>query len=50
MNPDGLPFETSAGHRLPGPDELNYYTGQQDVINGCRQTFVATAIRLVDGP
>ncbi len=35
---------------LPGPDELNYYTGQQDVINGCRQTFVATAIRLVDGP
>jgi len=35
---------------LPGPDELSWYSGRQDVVNGCRQTFVVTAIRLVDGP
>lgn len=35
---------------VPGPDELIYYSGRQDVVDGCRQQFVVTAVRLVDGP
>lgn len=34
----------------PGPEELAYYSGRQDVVNGCLTTFVVTAVRLVDGP
>ena len=35
---------------VPAPDEQSWYSGHQEVVNGCRQTFVVTALRLVDGP
>lgn len=35
---------------LPQGDEVVWYSGRQDTVNGCRQQFVVTAVRLVDGP
>lgn len=41
---------TLACQWLPGADGLTYYSGRQEVLNVCRQQFVVTAVRLVDGP
>ena len=35
---------------LPQGYEVVYYSGRQDTVSACRQQFVVTAVRLVDGP
>lgn len=34
----------------PSPSESSYYTGSRPVVETCRQQFVVTAARVVDGP
>ena len=37
-------------HWTPSPEELLYYSGSRPVFEACRQQFVVTAVRVVDGP
>lgn len=37
-------------HWTPPPDQLIYYGGSRQIIDGCRQQFVVTKVRVVDGP
>jgi hypothetical protein len=37
-------------HWTPPPDQLQYYSGARQIIEGCRQQFVVTAVRVVHGP
>lgn len=34
----------------PPLDQLQYYAGARSIINACRQQFVVTAVKVVDGP
>lgn len=37
-------------HWSPPPDAIGYYSGSRQIIETCRQQFVVTAVRVVDGP
>jgi hypothetical protein len=37
-------------HSSPTPDVLQWWQGQQALVNQCRQTFVATGVKVVSGP
>ena len=37
-------------HWTPPPDQLQYYPGARSLIEACRQQFVVTKVRVVDGP
>jgi len=37
-------------HSPPTADALQWWQGQQALVNQCRQTFVATAVKVVSGP
>jgi len=37
-------------HSPPTADALQSWQGQQALVNQCRQTFVATAVKVVSGP
>lgn len=46
-------FDDSASTRChwnPPPDQLQYYGGARPVIEQCREQFVVTAVRVVEGP